>query len=75
MAKYFFDLLNGDGFLKDIDGHEFPDLASVQRQVALILLDLAGEEVDGAQPFDAKVTVRDQKDDTVLAGSLSFRIV
>ncbi|WP_159952419.1 hypothetical protein [Rhizobium sp. 18065] len=74
MAKYFFDLLNGDGFFKDIEGRDLFDRASVHKEVALILLDIAGDEMDGVHPFDAKITVRDQKNATLLTGSLSFRV-
>lgn len=73
MAQYFFDLENGDGFLKDNDGRDLPDGTAVNKEVVAILLDLAGDELNGIDPFNAKVTVRNQDNSIVMNGVLSFR--
>lgn len=74
MTRYYFDLENGDGFTKDTLGRNLPNVASVHREVATIMLDVAGDELNGAAPFAAKVTVRDEVDAVVLQGLLEFRI-
>ncbi len=74
MKKYFFDLHNGDGFMKDDDGRDLPDLKAVGKEVAKIVLDLAGDELNGSDPFKARVTVRDESGETVVEGILSYRL-
>jgi hypothetical protein len=73
MPQYFFDLENGGGFLKDNDGRNLPDDAAIQKELVAILLDVAGDELNGIDPFTAKVTVRDQTDGVIMKGVLSFR--
>ncbi len=73
MPQYFFDLENGGGFLKDNDGRNLPDEAAIQKVLATILLDIVGDELNGIDPFIAKVTVRDQDNGVVMKGILSFR--
>ncbi len=73
MPQYFFDLENDGGFLKDNDGRNLPDDAAIQKELASILLDVAGDELNGIDPFTAEVTVRDLEDTVVMKGVLSFR--
>ncbi|KQV36703.1 MULTISPECIES: hypothetical protein [unclassified Rhizobium] len=73
MPQYFFDLENGAGFLKDSDGRNLPDDVAIQKELAAILLDVAGDELNGIDPFTAEVTVRDQENGVVMKGTLSFR--
>ena len=74
MARYFFDLLNGDGFVEDCDGRDLPDIAAVHREVAAIAVDLATDEIKGVDPFLARVTVRDDQGSVVLTATMSFQV-
>jgi len=74
MSRFFFDLQNGDGLLRDTDGHELPDRAAVRQEIAAILRDVVRDELDGNTPFDAEVTVRDEQGSIISSASLSFRI-
>ncbi|WP_075291986.1 DUF6894 family protein [Pararhizobium arenae] len=74
MAKYYFDLHNGGGFLKDNDGRELPDKLAAHKEAATILMDVAGDELNGFDPFSAKVTVRDHQAAVIFTATLSFRI-
>ena len=73
MTKYYFDLENGDGFLKDENGRELADIAAVHREVATIVLDIASDELNGADPFSAKVIVRDENNQVRFRGALTHQ--
>lgn len=73
MARYFFDLHNGDGFTKDLNGRDLPDMDAVRKEVAIIVTDVADDELNGTDPFKAKVTVRDEGGATVFEGVLSYQ--
>jgi hypothetical protein len=72
MTRYFFDLNNGDGFTEDLEGRDLPDMDAVHKEVAAIVTDLAGDELNGTGSFKAKVTVRDESGKTVFEGVLSY---
>lgn len=74
MKTYFFDLQNGDGFIKDDEGRELPDQSAAHKEVAQILSDVVSEELNGTDPFTAKVTVRDHQAAVLFTATLSFRI-
>lgn len=74
MSKYFFDLQNGDGFLKDYEGRDLLNRSAAHKEVAQILSDIISEELNGTDPFTAKVTVRDHQAAVLFVATLSFRI-
>lgn len=74
MTRYFFDLQNGEGFLKDTDGHDLPDHGAVRQEIAAILRDVVRDELNGDRAFEAKVTVRDDHGRFVSSASLAFQV-
>ncbi|MCF6368565.1 DUF6894 family protein [Rhizobium halophilum] len=74
MPRYFFDLVNGDGVIRDEMGSELPQSRdSLLREVSRILTDLAREELTDREHGGISVTVRDDCGRSVLSGSLDFR--
>jgi hypothetical protein len=58
MPRYFFDLHNGDGPLRDEAGLELSDRAEVARETSRILLDIARDEMPATDRAMISVTVR-----------------
>lgn len=74
MPRYFFDLVNGDGLVRDEMGSQMPENRdSLLREVSRILTDLAREELTDREHGAISVLVRDDHDRSVLSGTLDFR--
>lgn len=74
MTRYFFDLENDDGFLKDQESRDLADGAATRQEVAFILQDVVHDELDGNAPFTALVIVRNDRSEVVTSAKLSFQI-
>lgn len=73
MPRYFFDLVNGDGLVRDEMGSQMPENRdSLLREVGRILTDLAREELADRDHGAIRVHVRDDNDRSVLQGTLDF---
>jgi hypothetical protein len=72
MARYFFDLLNGDGLVRDDLGVELSSRDSISKEVSRILTDIAGEEMPGQEKGAVSIEVRDEDGKAIFAGHLSF---
>jgi len=73
MARYFFDLINGDGAVRDDQGQEVSTREGVTREVSRILADIAREELPDRQNGAISIKVRDEQGHAVLTGCLSFQ--
>ncbi|MFB9950825.1 DUF6894 family protein [Rhizobium puerariae] len=73
MARYFFDLINGAGTNRDLEGQDMTSPEEISREVSRILADIAQEEFPGRDGGMISVEVRDEQGRPVLAGHLSFR--
>ncbi len=71
MTRYFFDLHNGDGPIRDNDGMELASRAAVLREMAKILVDIARDELPAGERTIISVTVR-TKERPVSVASLAF---
>jgi len=58
MARYFFDLHNGDGPIRDNEGTELESRAEVVREMARILVDVARDELPAGERTIISLTVR-----------------
>ena len=58
MARYFFDLHNGDGPIRDNEGTELESRAEVLREMARILVDVARDELPAEERTIISLTVR-----------------
>lgn len=72
MSRYYFDLHNGDGPLKDEHGTEIASRSGIPREVAKILLEVARDELPICDRATISVTVRDENGQPVSVSSLTF---
>ncbi|API50845.1 hypothetical protein BMW22_03600 [Rhizobium leguminosarum] len=72
MARYYFDLHNGEGPMRDEHGTELRSREDIPKEVTRILLDLARDELPAGDRMTIAVTVRDESGDPVTVASLVF---
>jgi hypothetical protein len=72
MSRYYFDLHNGDGPLRDEFGTEINSRDGIPREVAKILLDVARDELPTSERAMISVTVRDEHGQAISVSSLTF---
>lgn len=73
MPRYFFDLINGDGLVRDEMGSVLPESRdTLLREVSRILTDLAREELADSEGGEISVHVRDDSGRSVLSGTVDF---
>lgn len=72
MARYYFDVTNGNGLERDEDGQELQSLDQVRREAGRILSDIAKDEIPVSRSVRIKVAVRNIEGENVHAGELSF---
>lgn len=70
MSRYYFDLHNGDGPLKDEHGTEIALRSSIPREVAKILLEVARDELPLCDR--TTISVREENGQPVCVSSLTF---
>jgi hypothetical protein len=73
MARYFFDLINSDGNVRDDHGQEMSTREGVSHEVSRILVDIAREELPGRGKGTIAIEVRDEHGQPVFTGCLSFQ--
>jgi hypothetical protein len=72
MNRYFFDLHNGDGPIRDEHGTELPSRSTIPREIARILLDIARDELPVGDRTVISVTVRDESGRAISVASLTY---
>lgn len=72
MSRYYFDLHNGDGPLRDETGVEIASRAGVLQEVARIMLGIARDELPTLDRAVISVTVRDEQGEPVSVSTLTF---
>ncbi|MGO4568360.1 hypothetical protein AB4Z52_25715 [Rhizobium sp. 2YAF20] len=72
MSRYFFDLHNGDGPIRDEQGIALPSRARVSKELARILLDVARDELPDSDRAVISITVRDESGNAVSVATLTF---
>ncbi|WP_436109899.1 DUF6894 family protein [Neorhizobium tomejilense] len=73
MARYFFDLINGDGPVRDNEGQEISTREEISREVSRILADIAREEFPERGKGSISIEVRNEFGQSVFTGQLSFQ--
>ncbi|WP_454856012.1 DUF6894 family protein [Rhizobium binxianense] len=71
MARYFFDLHNGDGHLRDEAGLELATKADILKEMSRILLDIARDEMPVVDRTVISIVVR-ADDKPISVASLIF---
>lgn len=72
MARYYFDIINGEGSLRDDEGLDLSSTDAVRAEVAKIALKMARDEIEDRQAMAVTVNVRDDRDFRIYSGRLSF---
>jgi len=72
MPRYHFDVINGDGLERDNEGLEIGK-QKVPAHVAAILTDIAKDELPKSPEVVIQVSVRDETEQEVFRGELSFK--
>jgi len=72
MAKYFFDVVNGEGPMRDDEGIDLPNADAVRAEVARIAIDIAKDEIADQNAMAVTVNVRDDTNFKIFSGQLSF---
>jgi hypothetical protein len=72
MPRYFFDVINSQGPMRDDEGLELPTAEAVTSTAALMLLDLARDEIVHQQNLTVSVRVRDDHDLHIFASRLGL---
>ena len=74
MSRYFFDLDNGDGLLRDEIGLDLHSRERVATEASRILSDVARDEIPTHERGVISVKVRDAEGHPIVFTSLSFSI-
>lgn len=72
MARFYFDLHNGDGPMTDNEGIDLPSRESVTQHVTRILTDIARDEMPTEDQAVISIKVRDDVGKIVSVASLTF---
>ncbi|MGE0668008.1 MAG: hypothetical protein AB7O49_15740 [Sphingomonadales bacterium] len=73
MARYYFDIDDGDVATEDDDGTELQDLAEARHHAIAVLPNLARDVLPNGDRREFKVTLRDASGRRVFRASLMFR--
>ena len=72
MPRYYFDLHNGDGPLRDNDGLEIASREGVAKEVSRILADIARDEMPAQDKNVISLKVRNEVGKVISISSLTF---
>ena len=75
MPRYYFDSRDGDSFIEDDEGVEFPDLETARDQATAALADMARDVLPGSLRRELAIEVRDEHRDPLLRTSLVFEAI
>lgn len=73
MPRYYFDVHNGDGLIRDEHGLELSSRARIMTETSRILFDIARDEFPGRDRGDISITVRDEGDRNICMTHLTFQ--
>ena len=72
MARYYFDLHDGDGPIRDEVGAELPSRDQVSKHVLSILSDIARDETPSKDRAIISITVRSENGKPISVANLTF---
>jgi hypothetical protein len=73
MPKYYFDVINGQGPMRDDEGQDLPSYDEVRAVAWNIARDFADDEWPDQNSVSVTVNVRDNTDFTVFSAELCFK--
>ncbi len=75
MPLYYFDSRDGDSFIEDDEGLEFPDIETARDQATAALADIARDVLPGSVRRELAIEVRDEHKQPVLRTCLVFEAI
>jgi hypothetical protein len=72
MPRYYFDSRDGESFICDEEGFEYPNLEAARDVATAALADLAKEVLPGSVRRELAIEVRDEHKEPVLRTCLVF---
>ena len=75
MSRFYFDSRDGENFIHDEDGLEFPDLETARDQATAALADMARDVLPGSIRRELTIEVRDEFKEPLLRTCLVFEAV
>lgn len=72
MPRYFFDLDDGEGVLRDPEGTELADLAEAQSEATDTLTQIGKDTFRGKTDEALRMSIRDEDDAVVMHLALTF---
>jgi hypothetical protein len=73
MARYFFDIDDGEPHSRDMVGTELPGREAVRREATGILPDIAREELPDGNHRSFACSVRDESDRVIFVATLTLK--
>jgi hypothetical protein len=74
MPRFYFDVRDGDKFIRDDDGLEYPDTETARDEAALALAEMAKDVLPGAAIREIAIEVRDEAKEPLLRAVLRFEV-
>jgi hypothetical protein len=75
MARYFFDVLQESGCIRDEEGIELPNVDAMRQSVSRVILDLARDEIGNESQSWIQVMVRDDSDFALFTATLGYSTI
>ncbi len=72
MPRFYFDVINGHGLEEDQQGLNLLSADAVPMHAAIILTDIARDEIPGVQAAEVRITVRDEASSVVYEANMTF---
>jgi hypothetical protein len=74
MSRYYFDVRDGDRFIRDDEGLEFVGIEQAREQAALALADMAKDIMPNGLAREMAIEVRDEAKEPLLQTILRFEV-
>lgn len=74
MPRYYFDIRDGESFIPDDEGLEFPSLEEARKHAAIALADMARDIMPNGTKHEIAIEVRDEAKEPLLQTILRFEV-
>ena len=74
MPRYYFDIRDGEQFIEDDVGLQFPNIARARDEAARTLAEMAKDALPGASAREIAIEVRDEAKEPLLRTLLRFEV-
>lgn len=74
MSRFYFNIIDALGFIKDEEGLELSDLRATQVEATASLVNMVKDMSAGESPHDITVCVREDCDIPVMVAELKFKM-